>query len=100
MADQQKPDRTIIWAMTAIAMTAMTCCTVLVMTGKAIGDLLAVLAVAAVPVLSYFGAQIHGVVQQTKELANGNLTATRDAMIRMAEQLGNIQTAGKDASDD
>lgn len=71
--------------MTVIAVSTIAAATALILMGKSIGDLLAVIGVASVPVLGVFGAQLHSTVTETKTNTNGNLSAMRDALIRIAE---------------
>lgn len=83
-----------IVAMTIIACTGIAGAVVLIMAGKGVGDLLAVLAVVAVPVLTLFGGHIYTKLDDIKTISNGNTAAMRDAMIAMAQtqQSANLGT--------
>ena len=84
--EQPKPNAVVIVAMSVIAVAAIAACTVLIVLGKPIGDLLGVFAVSAAPVITYFGAQLHGTVTETRNISNGNSAAMRDALIAIAQQ--------------
>lgn len=80
-----KPNATVVVCMTVLAVAVIAAATVMVMAGKDIGPMLAVLGVAIVPVLTYFGARFQATQEQTNTLANGNLAAMRDAFVEIAK---------------
>lgn len=74
-----------IIAMTVIACVGIAGAVVLIVTGHSVGDLLAVLAVVAVPVLTLFGGHIYQKLDEVKSISNGNTAAMRDAMIQWVQ---------------
>lgn len=85
MSAPEKPSGVVVFAMTVIAVAAIAAATTLIMTGHGVGDLMAVLVAAGLPVLSYMGARIHSGVQQNNVLANGNNSKLADAVIELAK---------------
>jgi len=71
-------DKTTITAMCALAGLGMILGTILILNGKSIGDLLALVAVVTGPVLTALISRVHAEVKENNKLANGNLTAANN----------------------
>lgn len=87
------PRPIVVIGVVVITLALIAATTLLSMTGKSVGDLMAVLAVAGGFVGAIFGAKVHSTVQASNNLANGNLSAMRDAFINLAQQVASQPAA-------
>lgn len=83
--------RTAIRAFAAIVCVLIIAATALILAGKSAGDLLAVLGVAATPVVVGLLALMKADTAHTKDLANGNLSELRKDLMDLARLLAAAQ---------